>query len=64
LIAHGEVLGALDLKRTRNPFPVDEDDVVLASEPASRAAVAIDNARWFQSVRNTALTLAAPEDPS
>ncbi|GHI01964.1 PAS sensor protein [Streptomyces cellostaticus] len=57
LIAHGEVLGALDLKRTRNPVPFDEDDVVLAGELASRAAVAIDNARWFQSVRNTALTL-------
>ncbi|CAM5475069.1 MULTISPECIES: SpoIIE family protein phosphatase [Streptomyces] len=57
LIAHGEVLGALDLKRTRNPAPFDEDDVILASELASRAAVAIDNARWFQSVRNTALTL-------
>ncbi|MFD4576458.1 SpoIIE family protein phosphatase [Streptomyces sp. NPDC058417] len=57
LIAHGEVLGALDLKRTRNPLPFDEDDVVLAGELAGRAAVAIDNARWFQSVRNTALTL-------
>ncbi|MEU9443566.1 SpoIIE family protein phosphatase [Streptomyces sp. NPDC048304] len=57
LIAHGEVLGALDLKRTRNPEPFDEDDVVLATELAGRAAVAIDNARWFQSVRNTALTL-------
>jgi len=57
LIAHGEVLGALDLKRTRNPLPFDQDDVVLASELATRAAVAIDNARWFQSVRNTALTL-------
>ncbi|UYQ66224.1 SpoIIE family protein phosphatase [Streptomyces peucetius] len=57
LIAHGEVLGALDLKRTRNPLPFEEDDVVLASELAGRAAVAIDNARWFQSVRNTALTL-------
>ncbi|WP_314219425.1 SpoIIE family protein phosphatase [Streptomyces zaehneri] len=57
LIAHGEVLGALDLKRTRNPLPFDEDDVILAGELAGRAAVAIDNARWFQSVRNTALTL-------
>ncbi|MCK1818828.1 SpoIIE family protein phosphatase [Streptomyces sp. XM83C] len=57
LIAHGEVLGALDLKRTRNPVPFDEDDVVLAGELASRAAIAIDNARWFQSVRNSALTL-------
>ncbi|WP_369243719.1 SpoIIE family protein phosphatase [Streptomyces sp. R41] len=57
LIAHGEVLGALDLKRTRNPLPFDQDDVILATELATRAAVAIDNARWFQSVRNTALTL-------
>ncbi|MET7986197.1 MULTISPECIES: SpoIIE family protein phosphatase [unclassified Streptomyces] len=57
LIAHGEVLGALDLKRTRNPLPFDDDDVVLAGELATRAAVAIDNARWFQSVRNTAVTL-------
>ncbi|MEV0182129.1 SpoIIE family protein phosphatase [Streptomyces sp. NPDC050625] len=57
LIAHGEVLGALDLKRTLNPLPFDQDDVVLASELASRAAMSIDNARWFQSVRNTALTL-------
>ncbi|MEU8976172.1 SpoIIE family protein phosphatase [Streptomyces monashensis] len=57
LIAHGEVLGALDLKRTRNPLPFDQDDVVLAGELANRAAIAIDNARWFQSVRNTSLTL-------
>ncbi|MBW8706258.1 Phosphoserine phosphatase RsbU [Streptomyces sp. MBT84] len=57
LIAHGEVLGALDLKRTDNPAPFDQDDVVLAGELAGRAAVAIDNARWYQSVRNTALTL-------
>ncbi|MGW4568356.1 PAS domain-containing protein, partial [Streptomyces sp. NPDC004561] len=28
LIARGEVLGALDLKRTRNPAPFDEDDVL------------------------------------
>ncbi|MGW1065399.1 SpoIIE family protein phosphatase [Streptomyces aureus] len=66
LIAHGEVLGALDLKRTRNPLPFDEDDVVLAGELATRAAVAIDNARWFQSVRNTAVTLQRsllPEHP-
>ncbi|MDQ0963587.1 PAS domain S-box-containing protein [Streptomyces sp. B4I13] len=66
LIAHGEVLGALDLKRTRNPLPFDEDDVLLAVELAGRAAVAIDNARWFESVRNTSLTLQRsllPEHP-
>ncbi|MGV9245765.1 SpoIIE family protein phosphatase [Streptomyces sp. NPDC003710] len=57
LIARGEVLGALDLKRTCNPLPFDQDDVILACELAARAAVAMDNARWYQSVRNTALTL-------
>ncbi|MFG2122666.1 SpoIIE family protein phosphatase [Streptomyces sp. NPDC048710] len=57
LIARGEVLGALDLKRTRNPVAFDEDDVLLARELAARAAVQIDNARWYQNARNTALTL-------
>lgn len=57
LIARGEVIGALDLKRTRNPNPFDHDDAVLAGELAVRAAVSIDNARWYQSVRNTAITL-------
>ncbi|MFE6760263.1 SpoIIE family protein phosphatase [Streptomyces sp. NPDC057684] len=57
LIAHNEVLGAFDLLRARNPLPFDEDDVILAGELAARAAVAIDNARWHQSVRNAAETL-------
>ncbi|WP_330456029.1 SpoIIE family protein phosphatase [Streptomyces sp. NBC_00820] len=66
LIARGEVLGALDLKRTRNPAPFDEDDLLLARELAARAAVQIDNARWYQNARNTALTLQRsllPGDP-
>ncbi|WSQ62893.1 SpoIIE family protein phosphatase [Streptomyces sp. NBC_01217] len=57
LIARGEVLGAVDLIRARNPVPFDEDDATLAGELAARAAVCIDNARWFQSVRNIAVTL-------
>ncbi|GHF56694.1 SpoIIE family protein phosphatase [Streptomyces thermodiastaticus] len=57
LIARGEVLGALDLKRTRDPRPFGEDDVLLARELAARAAVQIDNARWYQHARDTALTL-------
>ncbi|MET9732083.1 SpoIIE family protein phosphatase [Streptomyces sp. NPDC006458] len=57
LIARGEVLGALDLKRTRNPLPFTDDDVLLARELAARAAVQIDNARWYQNARDTALTL-------
>ncbi|MBT2370324.1 SpoIIE family protein phosphatase [Streptomyces sp. ISL-10] len=57
LIARGEVLGALDLKRIRNPTPFDDDDALLASELAARAAVCIDNARWYQTQHHTALTL-------
>ncbi|MFE7932059.1 SpoIIE family protein phosphatase [Streptomyces sp. NPDC057456] len=57
LIARGEVLGALDLKRTRNPLPFGRDDLLLARELAARAAIQIDNARWYQSARTTALTL-------
>ena len=57
LIARGEVLGALDLKRSRNPLPFTEDDLLLARELAARAAVQIDNARWYQNARDTALTL-------
>jgi serine phosphatase RsbU (regulator of sigma subunit) len=57
LIARGEVLGAVDFIRARNPLPFDEDDATLAGELAARAAVCIDNARWFQSARNIAVTL-------
>ncbi|WP_034091616.1 SpoIIE family protein phosphatase [Streptacidiphilus albus] len=57
LKARGQVLGVLDLLRTRNPRPFDADDVVLAGELAARAAVCIDNARWYQHARDTALTL-------
>ncbi|MFC9243805.1 SpoIIE family protein phosphatase [Streptomyces sp. NPDC057136] len=57
LIARGEVLGALDLVRARNPLPFTDDDATLAGELAARAAVCIDNARWYQAQRDTALTL-------
>ncbi|MDF3293660.1 SpoIIE family protein phosphatase [Streptomyces silvisoli] len=57
LIARGAVVGALDLKRARNPVPFTEDDAVLACELAARAAVCIDNARWYQTQRRAALTL-------
>ncbi|MET7516601.1 SpoIIE family protein phosphatase [Streptomyces sp. NPDC005480] len=57
LIARNEVLGAFALLRARNQLPFDADDVLLAVELAARAGVAIDNARLYQSVRNTAETL-------
>ncbi|MGW1642302.1 SpoIIE family protein phosphatase [Streptomyces lavendulae] len=57
LTARGQVLGALGLLRIRNPLPFDQDDVTLAGELATRAAIAIDNARWYQHATDTALTL-------
>ncbi|MFJ1730292.1 SpoIIE family protein phosphatase [Streptomyces sp. NPDC088254] len=57
LTARGQILGILGLSRARNPQPFDEDDLALAGELASRAAVCIDNARSHQTVRNTAETL-------
>ncbi|MEV7793457.1 SpoIIE family protein phosphatase [Streptomyces sp. NPDC087512] len=64
LIARGEVLGALDLKRIRNPLPFGEDDLLLARELAARAALQIDNARWYQNARDAALTLQRSMLPS
>ncbi|MFF4086699.1 SpoIIE family protein phosphatase [Streptomyces nigra] len=64
LIARGEVLGALDLKRIQNPLPFSEDDLLLARELAARAAIQIDNARWYQNARDTALTLQRSMLPS
>ncbi|MET9463841.1 SpoIIE family protein phosphatase [Streptomyces sp. NPDC006544] len=57
LIARGQVIGALGLMRADNPAPFDDDDTTLAGELAARAAVCIDNARWFQSQRHAALAL-------
>ncbi|MGW4512554.1 SpoIIE family protein phosphatase [Streptomyces sp. NPDC004393] len=67
LIARGEVLGALALKRTHHLAPFGEEDVFLAAELAARAAVCIDNARGYQTQRHAALTLQRsllPELPS
>ncbi|MGW3246280.1 SpoIIE family protein phosphatase [Streptomyces sp. NPDC001070] len=57
LIARGRILGVLALARARDPRPFDEDDLTLACELASRAAVSIDNARLHQQLRSTAETL-------
>ncbi|MFF9221726.1 SpoIIE family protein phosphatase [Streptomyces viridosporus] len=57
LTARGEILGVLDLKRTRNSEPFTHDDEVLAGELAARAALSIDNARWYRSQRHAALAL-------
>ncbi|WP_020121496.1 SpoIIE family protein phosphatase [Streptomyces canus] len=57
LIARGITLGFLGLTRARDPRPFDEDDLAIAAELASRAAVCIDNARAHQHMRNAAETL-------
>ncbi|MFE2416849.1 SpoIIE family protein phosphatase [Streptomyces hokutonensis] len=57
LMARGEVLGTLSLYRTVNERPFDEQDRLLASELAARAAICIDNARLYGRERTTALTL-------
>ncbi len=57
LTARGHILGFLGLSRARNPLPFSQDDLALAAELASRAAVCIDNARTHESVRAAAETL-------
>ncbi|MGP3981609.1 SpoIIE family protein phosphatase [Streptomyces sp. KR80] len=57
LIARGQVIGTLSLLRARNQTPFDEDDRLLASELAARAAISIDNARLYRKERRTALML-------
>ncbi|MFG2264288.1 SpoIIE family protein phosphatase [Streptomyces sp. NPDC048720] len=55
--ARGLVLGVMALWRSRRPDPFEADDLTLAQELASRAAVAIDNARRFTQQQQTAFTL-------
>lgn len=57
LAARGMVLGTMSLWRSRRPDPFEADDLTLAQEIASRAAVCIDNARRYTQQQQTALTL-------
>ncbi|MDW4904107.1 SpoIIE family protein phosphatase [Streptomyces sp. ADMS] len=57
LRARGTTLGVAVFLRIARPDPYTEDDVVLAEELASRAAVCVDNARRFARERTTALAL-------
>ncbi|MEA2159528.1 MAG: hypothetical protein QOD66_1908 [Solirubrobacteraceae bacterium] len=59
LIARGRPLGTLSLLRMEDTPSYDHDDLVLAEELARRAAMAIDNARLFESTRHIARTLQA-----
>ncbi|MGY1499043.1 SpoIIE family protein phosphatase [Streptomyces sp. QTS52] len=57
LSARGTNLGVAVFIRHRHPDPFQQDDLVLAEELASRAAVCIDNARRYTRERGTAVTL-------
>ncbi|MFE9493929.1 SpoIIE family protein phosphatase [Streptomyces collinus] len=57
LRARGRPLGLAQFFRRRTGVPFDDDDLMLAQEIASTAAVYIDNARRYSQERFTALTL-------
>ncbi|WP_432025930.1 SpoIIE family protein phosphatase [Streptomyces sp. 1222.5] len=57
LIAREQIIGVMGLARARNPLPFDQDDLTLACEMASSAALSIDNAVLHQHIRGTAETL-------
>ncbi|MFI1658170.1 SpoIIE family protein phosphatase [Streptomyces sp. NPDC020472] len=57
LHARGDTLGLVQFVRHRTSAPFDDDDLLLAREIVSRAAVSIDNARRYTHERSTALTL-------
>ena len=57
LSARGTVLGALSLWRVNNPDPYTAEDADLLKEIASRAALAIDNARRYTREHRTAVAL-------
>ncbi|MFD4691984.1 SpoIIE family protein phosphatase [Streptomyces sp. NPDC058463] len=57
LTARGVVLGLAAFYRARTPDPFEEEDLALATELSSRAAMSIDNARQYTRERNAAITL-------
>ncbi|TVL91632.1 SpoIIE family protein phosphatase [Streptomyces sp. SAJ15] len=57
LIARGTVQGLAMFGRSAARQPFTRDDLSLAGELASRAAICLDNARLYSRVQNIALTL-------
>ncbi|MBM9504270.1 SpoIIE family protein phosphatase/ATP-binding protein [Actinacidiphila acididurans] len=57
LHARGVVLGVACFWRSQKPEPFEQDDVALAEELATRAAVSIDNARRYTREHAMAVTL-------
>ncbi|MFC8514630.1 SpoIIE family protein phosphatase [Streptomyces sp. NPDC057257] len=57
LRARGATLGVVSFYRSQKPAPFEDDDLSLAQELVSRAAICIDNARRYTREHNTALAL-------
>ncbi|MFF7980606.1 SpoIIE family protein phosphatase [Streptomyces sp. NPDC007901] len=57
LWAHGGPLGLVQFFRHRTTAAFDEEELLLAQEIASRAAIHLDNAKRYTRERDTALTL-------
>ncbi|MFD5270217.1 SpoIIE family protein phosphatase [Streptomyces sp. NPDC058335] len=55
--ARGAILGVTTFLRRSTQEPFDEDDVTLAEDLVSRAAVCVDNARRYTRERDAALVL-------
>ncbi|MFF4895464.1 SpoIIE family protein phosphatase [Streptomyces sp. NPDC001068] len=55
--ARGVLLGVVQFIRTEDPVPFQEDDLLLAEELVSRAALSLDNARLYAREQATALAL-------
>jgi PAS domain S-box-containing protein len=57
LLAHGHPLGVVVFARVADRVVFDRDDLVLAAQLATRAALALDNARLYTRERATAIGL-------
>ncbi|MEU0844536.1 SpoIIE family protein phosphatase [Streptomyces sp. NPDC005962] len=57
ICARGAILGVASFVRTRHPDPFEEDDLVLAEELVTRAALCLDNARRYSREHTAALAL-------
>ncbi|WP_055551242.1 SpoIIE family protein phosphatase [Streptomyces sp. NBRC 110028] len=57
ICARGAILGVASFVRTRHPEPFEGDDLLLAEELVTRAAVCVDNARRYSREHTAALAL-------
>ncbi|MEY9941477.1 SpoIIE family protein phosphatase [Streptacidiphilus sp. MAP5-3] len=57
LYARGLVLGTVQVWRTEDAVPYDDQDAALLSQIVSRAALGVDNARRYTREHSTAVTL-------